>query len=241
MKINYQGPLVIKIGSNSKSVNTIEVFGLCGAGKSTVIKKLKLFLEQEKLEITASEPLQNHKLSAKHEILRIVINAMIIAPVQVLVFLLQSDARRWLFSKLAYRSMMSKQTQKKCHLLVDCGNYQPFVTYAIEIQELEKKIPVKFILPALPLPRAAIYFKVDKNIAQSRYEKREKNMRRLRRANKKQSDLSSLFIKGESVCEIIYKFLQDKNIKTYILDTEKSLSDEYLKSKMFEISEYIQS
>jgi thymidylate kinase len=224
------------------SVNTIEIYGLCGVGKSTIIKKLKLLLEEQQSEISILEPQQNECLPVKLEIFHIIKNALVLAPVQISKFILQTNARRWLLNKLAYRSIAIKQYVSNCYLLVDCGYYQPFVTYAIEIQKLEQKIPVNTLLSVLPLPRAALYFKADKKIAQLRYQDRQKdNPSRLNRANYDEFDLSSLFAKGEKVCENIHNYLKDKKIKVYVIETEKNVNDDYLKLIIQDMTKYIRN
>lgn len=149
----------------------IEVFGLCGAGKSTIVTRLlPLIAARVGGVISATRPPPPwgpHSLAGTGRILAV---ALAGKPGPLPSFLTKRS-NWWLPLKLGYRrAALAKLPADQSHILLDSGILQPFISFAIEWSaDPHQTIPVPGLLSALPQAAAAIHIHTPTQLAMQRY------------------------------------------------------------------------
>jgi len=149
----------------------IEVFGLCGAGKSTVIARLlPLIAAHIGSTISATRPPPPwgpHSLARTAHLLAIGLTGN---PGPLPAFLTRRS-NWWLPLKLGYRrAALAKLPPGQTHILLDSGLLQPFISFVIEwAADSHQIIPVTGLLSSLPQATAAIHIHTPTQDAMQRY------------------------------------------------------------------------
>ncbi|MHA1571315.1 MAG: hypothetical protein ACTSWM_05805 [Alphaproteobacteria bacterium] len=201
----------------------IEVFGLCGAGKSTIIARLlPLIAARVGGEISATRPPPPWGPQSLARTGQLLAMALTRKPGALPAFL----ARRgnwWLPLKLGYRrAALAKLPDDRTHILLDSGILQPFISFAIEwAAQPNQIIPMDALLAALPQATAAIHIHTPTNVAMQRY---------LTRAGDADIALADRdwprhFAAGAFITQAIAKTCQRRDCPVIQIDNEQSPSD----------------
>ena len=149
----------------------IEVFGHCGAGKSTVIARLlPLIAARVGGEISATRPPPPWGPQSLARTGQLLASGLAHQPGSLAAFLTQRS-NWWLPLKLGYRrAALAKLPDDRTHILLDSGFLQPFISFAIEwAARPDQIIPVTALLTALPPAAAAIHIRTPTQVAMQRY------------------------------------------------------------------------
>ena len=207
---------------------TIECLGLCGAGKSKLLKELVPALSRESNGFLAiwqtSEPPWR---AATVDAAAILIKALLRDPAGIANFLRSSRNATLLMRRLGLRkAYLRRQSGDRPAFVLDGGLIQPLVSFAIETQEDEHKLPIDAILSAVPAPSVLIYIRADPMISLERYKHREQcAASRPRRHNFGKVDLVKRFQIGQRLCQDILAFYERRpGITVLQFDSESPLS-----------------
>lgn len=153
--------------------HTFELIGLCGAGKSTFILKLKKYLRKYDYKVDFVYPSNPSINSVLLQLFLILIKTLLKQPITTCNFLRHSS-NWWLIKKLAFRqaSYKRKKNNVKTQILIDSGILQPFISFEIEYRKSNIKIPIKALLSSISLPDYVLVFEVNESLAMKRYEDR---------------------------------------------------------------------
>ncbi len=142
----------------------IEMLGLPGAGKTTVLHELKRMhpgIPLTKIPFSSA-------MNTVWAILCLCGKAALRNPVSMIRLVIREDGR-WLLAKLGYRTA-GVLRQKATGILVDSGVLQPLLSYATEnANSAVENRDILFLLDILPLPQAVIYVDVPAEVAYERY------------------------------------------------------------------------
>ena len=123
----------------------IEIFGLCGAGKSYFISTIK-----DQLTMPVSSPQQGRGYYYYREYLYFFLKAFISFRWRALLYL-SLPSSSWLRKKLIFRQSNLRNYNEES-ILADCGVIQPIISYEVEIRKNSRKIPLHEILDLIKLP-----------------------------------------------------------------------------------------
>ena len=211
----------------------VEFLGLCGAGKTTFLKKLSSELESEKY-LGLAHPVIPSLWQTFLSLIKILIVGFFYSPVSFSHFLLKKN-NWWLVKKIALRSAGIKLRGENNFILVDSGILQPFLSFEIEENIIDSTVPIHAILAGCDLPNLLLNFVVVPEIAMERY--KERGLRgdgKLIRTNSK-----SYFNKAEELRKDLVNYCKTKNIQIIDVDSTGDFSQEFIKSKLIEINKYI--
>lgn len=142
----------------------IEIFGLPGAGKTTVVDGLRRVSPSIPL---IQPPIPSGLLTA-WSIFILCGKVALLHPLSLIRLGIRGDGR-WLLAKLGYR-MAGRWSQAKRGIVVDSGVLQPLLSYAAEdAAEAADVQDVLALLDILPLPHAILYVDVPAQVAYERY------------------------------------------------------------------------
>lgn len=147
----------------------IEILGLPGAGKSTLMDRLAR--KQSDLP-ELLKPIDPGGEAVLRKMARLAARMVLRNPASLLRLTLRADGR-WLLTKLAYRwAGLGKRSGSG--LLLDSGLLQPLLSYAAEYSERPVCIDDALAaLHALPLPQAVVYLDSGAETAHRRYRQRQ--------------------------------------------------------------------
>jgi len=161
---------------------SIEMFGLCGAGKTTILNDIDSFTSSDPDldHIHVSLPVIPGTCQSILEAVIIQVKTFMMAPGKLIEFYIK-NRNLWLPRKLGYRiAGLKNRKDVKMELLADGGVLQPFVSFCIE-QEFEiETFPFDEYYSVLPVPWCAIYVKASPGEAMKRYIARERKIRETR-------------------------------------------------------------
>jgi thymidylate kinase len=202
-------------------IKNIETYGLCGAGKSTILNKLISVFRSRCPEYLAIErPVEPSLVATLYQAGPIIMKAIRREPAATVKFLAAYQSW-WLPLKLAYRlAGMNMRGDDEARLLIDSGILQPFVSFEIERNVSMKKIPIDALLNTLPLPDLIIYIRVSAETAFNRYISRG----RINGKKKLRETLRGRFQKGMLICESIRQRLEKFRTPLMILNAEEEIS-----------------
>lgn len=148
----------------------IEVFGLCGAGKSTIVARLLPLIAARGGTISATRPPPPWGPHSLARTARLLAASLAGNPASLAAFL-TAPSNWWLPLKLGYRrAALAKLSHDQSHILLDSGILQPFVSFAIEWSARPNRtIPLQALLPNLPRATAAIHIHAPTQDAMQRY------------------------------------------------------------------------
>ncbi len=152
----------------------IEVFGLCGAGKSTVVARLlPLIAARTGTAICATRPTAPRGPQSLGRTGRLVAGAGLRNPWALAAFL-RHPSNWWLPLKLGYRrAALANLADDQAHILLDSGVLQPFISFVIEwCRRPDQAVPLAGLLPALPKTTAALHIHAPAETAMQRYRAR---------------------------------------------------------------------
>jgi len=217
---------LVFLSGSMKTSGAIEIFGLCGAGKTTILNDLASALQSgtSSLETNVSFPTAPGPVHSLCETLRITAGALRNSPREVSKFIANKN-NWWLPLKLGYRSSaMKKKGDLQRVLLVDGGILQPFISFSVEYNILLKKVPTDPFLSALALPSHAVYVRTSPEVAQKRYLAREEeNQRPVNKEN-----LGARFAAAFEICEYLYTKCRSLGIRAGIVPVEKKVETDSL-------------
>ncbi len=205
----------------------IEMYGLCGAGKTTILSTLIPILKNEALpwNVEVSLPIIPKAIDCHFEIMRLLLQALWQSPKHVASFL-SAKKNWWLPQKLGYRSAGIKRCKKsQLTLLVDSGVLQPFVSFCVENYCLLRSFPFEALWSSLILPKYTIYVCLPPEVALDRYLKRESKSHRKLDIN----NIYQRFNNAFEVCEKIFEKCQTSGFKTIKLYSDNRVEEEILK------------
>lgn len=173
----------------------IEILGLPGAGKSTLMDRLAR--EQSDLP-ELLKPIDPGGAAVLRKIARLVARMVLRNPASLLRLTLRADGR-WLLSKLAYRwAGLGKRSGSG--LLLDSGLLQPLLSYAAEYSKRPVCVDDALAaLHALPLPQAVVYLDSGTETAHRRY--RQRQQRTGRQAETEVTPMG--FAQAQEICDRI--------------------------------------
>lgn len=201
------------------SNNSIEVFGLCGAGKSTHSNLLFETLVQQSPDqkLALCPPVEPNGIDTILSALSIIRKAIVTNPSITIKALLKPQGR-WLFLKLGYRTAgLRLRGDLKGKLLIDSGNLQPLISFFVEYDHDMIEIGIRNLLKILSLPSFIIYFHVSPETAMKRYVTREKKLGNFVFAK----NLMQRFERGYETAEYIYQYCKEAGIQCAKIEVEQ--------------------
>lgn len=212
----------------SSTYRKIECFGLCGAGKTTVLSALEPYLVPAVSSgaLAIARPTAPAASASRRHTLLLISKLLLQHPLTMSQFILRDRINRNLIKKLGYRwASMKMQSNDMPLLLVDCGVIQPLVSFVIENQIADEHLPFRSFINLFPSPLAAIYFRCQPETALERYVHREKiDRQRPMRSNLGSVDLASRFETGFELCQLLAEHFRQAGTPVIEIDTEHPLS-----------------
>jgi hypothetical protein len=153
----------------------IEVFGLPGTGKSTLLAGLRCATKRAAqfcpdMERHTSYPPSRSVIAGAILILG---KSLRHSPLEVSRFLSWRGAW-WLPLKLAFRqSALRRHGYYRGEIIEDGGILQPFVSFAAEYNKPARAVPVLPLLTAVDRPRVAVYVRANVATTEQRYKRRQ--------------------------------------------------------------------
>ena len=199
----------------------VEIFGLCGAGKTSVAQKLLLAVEPGAEPWLRPEgPVAPSGWISVLTAGRLFMTLGLRDP-SACMRLLSNSAGRWLILKLGYRvAGLRKRGNIAGSLLLDSGVLQPLISFEVEYNLSFLQIDALGIIKNLPLPSCAIYVKVEPGVAMRRYLGREKeNGRTIYMRN-----IEMRFTKGFDMAERLYRACEDMGVNCVVYNNDIPLT-----------------
>ena len=213
----------------------IELFGLCGAGKTTITDGLAPILETRERGSVVARPISPGGIRTLQHAMWLALRAIIKQPSEVSRFLSHHQGRR-LFLKLGLR-LASMDIRNACRrtLLIDSGILQPLVSYLVEQNIRKVTPPLRALIPVLPFPAATIYVRVNAEVAYRRYMSRQGGTEIAFDG----TGLRGRFEDGFTLCEWLHDYCTAVKIPTLIVDSSDRLNADQLEKlteKVLELS-----
>lgn len=204
----------------------IEMFGLCGAGKSTLARGCLLVGESGQVgaRLRPERPVKPSGWVTVAMAGLIAVSHGLRDPGGC-ARLLSSGAGRWLFLKLGYRvaGLHMRQDLDGC-LLLDSGVLQPLVSFEVEYNLQLIEWNVERLARALPLPLYALYVRVEPEIAMQRYMDRERRQGR----SVLMERIEDRFVRGFKTAERLHEICVALGICCIICDNTRLVSQKEL-------------
>lgn len=200
---------------------SVEIFGLCGAGKTTLAKKLLLAVEPEEEHwLRPESPVTPSGWISVLMAGRIFIRLGLRHP-SACVRLLSNATGRWFMLKLGYRiAGLRMRGDIAGSLLLDSGVLQPLVSFEVEYNSSFLQIDALDIIKTLPLPSCALYVRVEPGIAMQRYLDREKKYGR----TFSMKYIEMRFAKGFEMAERLHTACVDMGVYCVVYNNEIPLT-----------------
>ncbi len=198
----------------------IEMFGLPGAGKTTLQKCLT---DEIKDDLLIIKPIASKLVFSAYRAIVLAIKMFAKSPCLTLRFLGSKQSRR-LLVKLGLRcsnfnKSLSRRSESDEHvLLLDCGVIMPLVSAVVEEGWVWEKEFVVLLLNVLPLPNVCLNIFSSPEEVYERYIKREKEI----------SLNKSRFEYGEQLCHFLDKELVQRKINIYKYENTNSINCDFV-------------
>jgi len=200
----------------------IEVVGLGGAGKSSVMSLVRERFPEKALFI--DEPVAVAPITALFKAWTLGYRLAFLTPGPAFSSL-RSFGGRWLFLKLGYRlAAFARRDHCRPAVLVDSGFLEPLITHAMYFSRRSQDLPWATLLDLLPRPSAVIFFRCDTETAYRRFVAREVVLQRLE-AWGGSDGLRLRFDDAQARCEWLYNYCIERNITVTTIDTTDLPSD----------------
>lgn len=200
-----------------------EVFGLCGAGKTTLARELVRGAKgpsSSGLPIRIEGPVVPGGWRAAFETTLVVGRYGLRDPIGCQ-RLLRDPAGRWLLFKLGYRiAGLWVRGDLSETLLVDSGVIQPLVSFDIEHNFRGIEWDPRPLLRGLPLPARAVYVRVRPSVALERYMQRERSSGR----GVSEDGIWERFNRAFRTAERVYEACVDLGVRCLSYENEKPVS-----------------
>jgi hypothetical protein len=203
-------------------INTVEMFGLCGSGKTTIQSNCNI----DKI-VTIYNPIP---ISAIHTYIftaYIIAKIFVISPIISFRFLCDRQSRKLLL-KLGLRvgGIFKRRNiyRDSDIFLRDSGVLMPFLSAIIEESWEWNEAYVLLLFMVLPVPKKAIFVSVEPSVAYVRYIERNKN----------KSISQDLFCLANEFCQFLYILLESKGVKMIKVDNNVSVKCSFLSDKLNE-------
>lgn len=203
-----------------RNTRNLEVFGLGGAGKTTLIELIRDECPNKELCVKPS----HHVSAIKHALngLTLFIRLVLHAPGCAFACIC-STGGWWLLTKLAYRMSRIEQLRDEVPiLLIDGGFIQPLVTHALCFSRGNTHIAWSSLLNVLPKPIAVIYVHCDTEVAYRRFRARELELGSLDSWGDR-GGLRERFSKAASRSEEIYEYYLEQGVPTLRLESSTNV------------------
>ena len=198
----------------------IELYGLCGAGKSTITNSLIPYFETGCRGLDVARPISPGGIRTISRAARLALRATIVDPVGVGRFLSHRQGNA-LFLKLGLRiASMEVRKARPRTLLVDSGILQPIVSYLIEMNIGKLNAPLRALLSIVPFPSAVVYVRVKPEVAYHRYLERQGVFR----DRTIHQDLRSRFDDGYVFCEWLHEYCNFMSVPNIVVDASEQLT-----------------
>jgi len=146
----------------------IELFGLCGAGKSTITNSLLPYFETGCRGFDVARPISPDGVRTIVRAAGLALRAAFVNPADVCRLLAHRQGIS-LFLKLGLRlASMEVRKARPWTLLVDSGIVQPLVSYLVEQNVKKLNLPLRALMSTVPFPSAVIYVRVKPEVAYCR-------------------------------------------------------------------------
>lgn len=205
----------------------MEMFGLCGAGKTTAYLELLRTIEEDASiqNFYQAMPLVPERWRILLEVGRFSQNLLLRSPGEFSRLLI-SSAGRWLMFKLGYRvAGLRFRGDVTRRFLKDSGILQPLISFDVEYNTELLDINMKAILELLPLPSYAVYGRIEPDIAMKRYVLREEAQGK----TVCRKSIEERFHRGHLMAEQLYQTCGLLGIRCSVLDLEAPVSKEQLR------------
>ena len=202
----------------------IELFGLCGAGKSTITNGLIPHFETGCSGLDVARPISPGGVRTISRAAGLALRATIVDPVSVCRFLAHRQGTA-LFLKLGLRlASMEVRKARPRTLLVDSGIVQPLVSYLIEQNTSKLNIPLCALMSTVPFPSAVVYVRVKPEVAYRRYLERQSVFG----DRTVHQSLRSRFDDGYVLCEWLQDYCTFKNVPNVVVDASDRLAPDQM-------------
>jgi thymidylate kinase len=213
----------------------VELIGVPGVGKTTILNRLKAINEQENFSIVFKE--NNLKSFSKFKSIIFVIIFFLNYPSSLKFFF---TSFKWLIIKLAHRSNIYLADERKFFVLPNktSGMLMPLISYSVQRNTDNVKYDVSRILNILRFPDILIVVSADIDLIVKRYAARGGYTfpdRQSRQDVVINSELFQKFNSGQNVIEKVINFAKKKKVKILQIDNSNDLHDDKLKLLMMEI------
>lgn len=196
---------------------SIEIFGLCGAGKTTISTTLIKVLSEQRCGIPDFKVAYPQVVGwlPSRLLTSLLIMRLVRHDPKTVATLLSDKAGRWLLTKLGYRNAcLQRRDSLPGTLLIDSGILQPFVSFEVEYNRNGIYYDIENLLRMMPLPEYAVYIRVSPLVAMKRYNERAKNAG----LDVPLVTDASRFEAGYAISEKIYSFCRTLGVNIAVVD-----------------------
>lgn len=213
---------------------TIEVVGLCGAGKTTFIKLLEKKIIKKNKKIIFQNPKKNNLFLYYFYILKILSKSLYYQFFYV-IFFLTIKSNWWLIKKIAYREAGLLKKEGAISILKDTGIMQPFISFEIEHKASNAKVPLDTLLKVISKPDIIIFFNIKKETAIKRYH--ERYLKGYGKPLRKNSEY--YFDQADRIKTMMIEYCKHHNIRIVNVNSENEFNDEYIDTVIEQIQNEI--
>ncbi len=205
----------------------IEVFGLCGVGKSFIMRELgPLIAAEMDGALTVDTPVDPGGARTLGAALQLLARIAAADPVGLARFCAQ-PGNWWLPLKLGHRMAgLALRPARGVSLLIDSGILQPFVSIEKERHSGGVRIPGERMLARLPRPAVAIYVRAPVAVALQRFLDRERTSGRVLR----ERDMLPRFQAAEDRCKELAAACRSWGSALVVIDVERTPNRESLQA-----------
>jgi hypothetical protein len=204
----------------------VEVIGLPGAGKTTILNRIKEIGVNDNLKLICDRRYSHYSCLIYFMLFFVKFIALYPKPL-----IWQITKLRWLINKLSYRfcSYKNKYDNSIC-LFPENGMLMPLISFVVQRDEKNIALNIPSILKFLPKPRAVIVVESNTNTIVDRYSKRGGiKYGGTRKDVIVSDDLYNRFSKGLQVIDEIVNILSVEGVEILKINNEIKISDDELR------------